>query len=234
MWPHLVRQALRHGWHYTFGKRHRRPLTVETVGQQKSIYSSHDGKILCAYDKRSGRSFLVDTGAMESVFPASLTDRQLPPSNSLVAANNSTIHAWGKRNIPLLIGERSFTQEPTSANQSLELTSSLPTIWLSTCEADASSTSLPTPSFPPARRKRQWSVEFTKFGQYQKTKNSPASLTSSPTYSSLDSTHLVKAYTEYSTTSRRWVLQSFIAPGACTPTILRLPRPSSARWSNSE
>ena len=57
-------------------------------------------------DELSGESFLVDTGALASVFAASLddrSDRSLNPSNtaSLIAANGSRIKTYGSRTIAL-------------------------------------------------------------------------------------------------------------------------------------
>ncbi|GFR86433.1 Gag-pol polyprotein [Elysia marginata] len=48
-------------------------------------------------DLLSGRSFLVDTGAEESVFLASLIDRKKTRGPNLVAANGSAIATYGKR-----------------------------------------------------------------------------------------------------------------------------------------
>ncbi|KAL8559622.1 hypothetical protein ACOMHN_008333 [Nucella lapillus] len=63
-------------------------------------------------DVVSGRSFLVDTGAEESVFPANVTDRKKARGPSLVAANGSAIPTYGKRNIPLQVGQgASFIQK---------------------------------------------------------------------------------------------------------------------------
>ena len=52
-------------------------------------------------DRISNRSFLVDSGADECVFPATPEDRALPTTSSLVAANGSTIHTFGKRTMPI-------------------------------------------------------------------------------------------------------------------------------------
>lgn len=52
-------------------------------------------------DLLSGRSFLVDTGAEESVYPARLTDRKGTRGANLAAANGSAIHTYGKRTLPL-------------------------------------------------------------------------------------------------------------------------------------
>ena len=67
---------------------------------------------LAVWDRRTGRSYLVDTGADISVFPASFQDRK-SRSNSqpLIAANGSTIRTWGQRTIALHLGKRLFSQE---------------------------------------------------------------------------------------------------------------------------
>ena len=64
-------------------------------------------------DKKSGQSYLVDTGAEVSVYPASLHDRQTPhPSTTLSAANGTSIRTWGKRSISLALGpKRHYTHE---------------------------------------------------------------------------------------------------------------------------
>ena len=56
------------------------------------------------YDQRTGQSFLIDTGADVSVYPASPQDRQnSTPSIPLSAANGTSIKTWGKRSIALEI-----------------------------------------------------------------------------------------------------------------------------------
>ncbi|GFR65672.1 transposon Ty3-G Gag-Pol polyprotein [Elysia marginata] len=55
----------------------------------------------------SGRSYLVDTGAEVSVYPASVQERKFQPaSSSLTAANGTSIPTWGKRNVSLAIGHK--------------------------------------------------------------------------------------------------------------------------------
>ncbi|GFN94719.1 transposon ty3-g Gag-Pol polyprotein [Plakobranchus ocellatus] len=54
-----------------------------------------------------GRSYLVDTGAEVSVYPASVQERKSqPPSSTLTAANGTSIHTWGKRKVFLAIGQK--------------------------------------------------------------------------------------------------------------------------------
>ena len=44
---------------------------------------------------------MIDSGADESVFPASAVDRSNPRSSDLVAANGSTIYTYGRRILPI-------------------------------------------------------------------------------------------------------------------------------------
>ena len=66
-------------------------------------------------DRRTGRKYLVDSGAAVSVFPASPEDRRHLPHDdvTLSAANGSIIRSYGKRTIPLILGKasRSFLPE---------------------------------------------------------------------------------------------------------------------------
>ena len=63
-----------------------------------------DSNTFSIYDRHSGQSFLIDTGADVSVFPASAQDRRTSsPSISLSAANGTSIKTWGTRNITLKI-----------------------------------------------------------------------------------------------------------------------------------
>lgn len=67
---------------------------------------------MTVWDRLSGRTFLVDSGADDSVFPASNADRRRPRTADLVAANGSVIRTWGRRSIPIRLGNnRSFVQE---------------------------------------------------------------------------------------------------------------------------
>ena len=54
---------------------------------------------------------MADSGADICVFPASLEDKKRPCQTPLAAANGSTIRTWGKRNIALHLGKRTFSQE---------------------------------------------------------------------------------------------------------------------------
>ena len=63
-------------------------------------------------DILSGRSFLVDPGAEESVFPASNIDRKMSRGPNLMASNGSTIATYGKRPISLKLNKTTlFTQK---------------------------------------------------------------------------------------------------------------------------
>ena len=72
-----------------------------------------DSNTFSVYDRHSGQSFLIDTGADVSVFPASAKDRRTSsPSISLSAANATAIKTWGTRNIPLKITSKNvYTHE---------------------------------------------------------------------------------------------------------------------------
>ena len=75
--------------------------------------TSNQSSTLSVVDKKSGHSYLVDTGAEVSVYPASLQDRQTQhPSTTLSAANGTSIRTWGKRSISLALGpKRHYTHE---------------------------------------------------------------------------------------------------------------------------
>ena len=80
-----------------FGKRFGWSMNVESV-------SNPNSNTFSVYDRRLGQSFLIDTGADVSVYPASTQDRRtLTPSITLSAANGTSIKTWGKRNITLEI-----------------------------------------------------------------------------------------------------------------------------------
>ena len=86
------------------GKRPGRPHLASAAG-----HTSRNR--LAVWDRRSGRSYLVDTGADVSVFPASRIDKNSRPQTTpLVAANGSAIKTWGLRTIPLQLGKKLFTQ----------------------------------------------------------------------------------------------------------------------------
>lgn len=56
------------------------------------------------HDQRTGQSYLIDTGADVSVYPASTQDRKTnSPTLSLSAANGTSIKTWGKRSITIEI-----------------------------------------------------------------------------------------------------------------------------------
>lgn len=64
--------------------------------------SNLNSNTFSVHDRLSGRSFLIDTGADVSVYPASTQDRNTSvPSTPLSAANGTTIKTWGKRTITL-------------------------------------------------------------------------------------------------------------------------------------
>ena len=88
------------------GKRAGRPLKLSAVGPWEK-------NTMTVWDRRSGRSFLVDCGADESVLPASATDRRYRASSTpLIAANGTLIKTWGKCESSILLSKgHAFTQE---------------------------------------------------------------------------------------------------------------------------
>ena len=74
-------------------------------------------------DEKSGHSYLVDTGAKVSVYPASLQDRQTQhPSTTLSVANGTSICTWDKRSISLALGpKRHYTHEFYIADVTLHI-----------------------------------------------------------------------------------------------------------------
>lgn len=68
---------------------------------------------LSVWDRRTGRSYLVDSGADVSVFPASAHDKTSRASTApLIAANGSSIPTWGRCNVSLSLGgKRVFLHE---------------------------------------------------------------------------------------------------------------------------
>ena len=93
------------------GKRQSRPLNISAAGQSKK-------NTMTVWDRRTGRTYLVDCGADVSVFPATPVEKRTRiPTTSLVAANGSKIASWGTKKIDLQLGRRrTFTQEFQVAN----------------------------------------------------------------------------------------------------------------------
>ena len=65
---------------------------------------------MSVWDYKTGRHYLIDTGADESVFPASPTDRQHSLTSTPCCSKDSRITTWDQRNIIVLLGSRSFKQ----------------------------------------------------------------------------------------------------------------------------
>ena len=66
-------------------------------------------RLLYVKDDVSGRRFLVDTGALVSVFPASGLDTRSHHARPLLeAANGSTIHTYGEKQMTLSINGRKY------------------------------------------------------------------------------------------------------------------------------
>ncbi|GFO46489.1 hypothetical protein PoB_007299400 [Plakobranchus ocellatus] len=67
----------------------------------------HQPNMLSVMDRTSGLSYLVDTGAEVSVYPASVQDRRAQqPTTTLTVANGTSIYTWGRRSVSLAIGHR--------------------------------------------------------------------------------------------------------------------------------
>ena len=85
-------------------KRHNRPSVVASAAGRKPL--------LYIWDHRSGRRFLVDTGAEVSVIPPSGIDtRSGNIGTPLTAANRSSIKTYGVRTIPLTFDFNRFKWE---------------------------------------------------------------------------------------------------------------------------
>lgn len=69
----------------------------------------NNGSTLFVRDYRSGRNFLVDTGAQVSVIPATPVHmRSGNTGSSLVAANGSAIRTFGRQTVPIQIGNQNY------------------------------------------------------------------------------------------------------------------------------
>ena len=84
-----------------FGKRQSRPSATVNLVAGNSI-------LLYAFDIPSGRRFLIHAGVKISVFPASSTDRIDTADPTLMAANGTSIHTFGKRLLKFHIGRQPF------------------------------------------------------------------------------------------------------------------------------
>lgn len=61
---------------------------------------------LYLYDKVTGSSYLIDTGADVSVFPATTQERRsITPTQSLTAANGTNINTWGTKKISVNLSQ---------------------------------------------------------------------------------------------------------------------------------
>jgi hypothetical protein len=112
-------------YHKTFGKKAKKCKTVdgapcdmthllksaETISppQNVSTASSNMRYRLTLSDRKTGATYLVDSGADVSCIRASAADRRnLPPSAPLIAANGSKIPTWGKRTTAVRLGSSSY------------------------------------------------------------------------------------------------------------------------------
>ena len=69
-------------------------------------------------DKISGRTFLVDSGADDCIFPASIEDRRLPTTQSLIGPDGRPIKSFGQRSLHLDFNGNIFIQKFWIANVS--------------------------------------------------------------------------------------------------------------------
>ena len=186
---------------------------------------------MAVWDRRSGRTYLVDCGADFSVFPASTADKKSRfPSTPLVAANGSPIKTWGKRNISLLLGQgRSFVQEFHVADVTEPILGSSRTISPLTWPGAAS---LPWLTSQRSRlgslASRRQPPAFT----HPRSTPSIASSTTSQSFSSPASSPWTQTSMGLNTTSPQRVLRSTHAPAASMQTSWPWPSPSSPRWSS--
>ena len=110
----------------TTGFQHRvQPINTCTLPDPShSVYHAEqrhctprETRLLYARDNKSGRSFLVDTGARVSVFPPSSSDTRSGNSGPpLEAANGTAIRSYGTRTISLTLDGRCFDWEFVIAN----------------------------------------------------------------------------------------------------------------------
>ena len=84
----------------TWKRDQKQAANINTTKSQ-NVHAAPSGNIstITVADVLSGRSFLVDTEAEESVFPASIAERKKVRGPSLVAASGSAIPTYGKRRI---------------------------------------------------------------------------------------------------------------------------------------
>jgi hypothetical protein len=62
-------------------------------------------------DRNSGKAFLVDMGTEVLLLPAVVSDKRTGSIPPLVAANGLAIQVYGKRTLPLNLGEQRFEGE---------------------------------------------------------------------------------------------------------------------------
>ena len=88
-----------------FGKRPGRSF-VNAAG------NPHKSSSLAIFERNSGRHFLIDSGADESVIPATHFDRHSPQSAGLVAANGTPIRTYGRRTVPISFSSHHHVHHP--------------------------------------------------------------------------------------------------------------------------
>ena len=77
----------------------------------RSVYHGYtqDGRTLSVCDKKTGHTYLVDSGAAVSCIPATAHDKKhRSKSTSLNAANRTEIPTWGNKQISISLGNSTF------------------------------------------------------------------------------------------------------------------------------
>ena len=107
-WPHTPPDSDVCFYHHKFGKAARKcraPCKFSGNSQASQIsLVAGSSALLYALDIPSGKHFLIDTGAEVSIFPSPPTHRQHLDSPTLVAANGTHIHTFGKHILYFHIG----------------------------------------------------------------------------------------------------------------------------------
>ena len=84
---------------------------AQNTSSVKSVYKGYtqDGKTLSVWDKKTGRTYLIDSGAAVSCIPATAQDRKHRISTAtLNAANKTAIPTWGSKQLSITLGNSTF------------------------------------------------------------------------------------------------------------------------------
>ena len=81
----------------------------QTIEPVNSNYTQDGKRTLSVWDRKTGITYLVDSGAEVSCIPATRQDRQnLPTTDPLIAANGSSISTFGKKELTIHLGDSSY------------------------------------------------------------------------------------------------------------------------------